>query len=165
MLEELKWASYHWSEETSIGQIVLKYAPDLVKAYPPFVNFFENMKDMLVLCDREKPRWVLLDYLNYVDSKIIKSLMVWTGVMKFAVWIFSQYNYFQLVISTITIWWFELFEPHCLVQFVVGAAAPPIYPTPFPYLPAPTPLQRVMPMDIGHNYAVKGFATVYILGT
>lgn len=58
MLEELKWSSHNWSEETCIGRIVLKYAPDLVKAYPPFVNFFENMKEMLVQCDREKPRCV-----------------------------------------------------------------------------------------------------------
>ncbi|XP_077293738.1 epithelial cell transforming 2 pebble isoform X3 [Arctopsyche grandis] len=57
MLEELKWSSHNWSEEISIGRIVLKYAPDLVKAYPPFVNFFENMKEMLIQCDREKPRF------------------------------------------------------------------------------------------------------------
>jgi hypothetical protein len=32
-------------------------APDLIKAYPPFVNFFENTKDMLVKCDQTKPRF------------------------------------------------------------------------------------------------------------
>lgn len=59
MLEELKWVSGNWCEENSIGRIVLKYLPDLVKAYPPFVNFFENMKEMLQLCDRDKPRSIV----------------------------------------------------------------------------------------------------------
>lgn len=57
MLEELKWASSNWSEDVSIGRLVLKYAPDMVKAYPPFVNFFENTKEMLAQCDRDKPRF------------------------------------------------------------------------------------------------------------
>lgn len=37
--------------------LVLFQAPDLVKAYPPFVNFFENTKEMLVKCDQSKPRF------------------------------------------------------------------------------------------------------------
>ncbi|CAK1548456.1 unnamed protein product [Leptosia nina] len=57
MLEELKWAQAHWSEEVSIGRLVLRYTPDMVKAYPPFVNFFENTKEMLQQCDRENPRF------------------------------------------------------------------------------------------------------------
>uniref|UniRef100_A0A2A4JZN1 DH domain-containing protein n=1 Tax=Heliothis virescens TaxID=7102 RepID=A0A2A4JZN1_HELVI len=57
MLEELRFAQAHWSEETSIGRLVLRYTPDMVKAYPPFVNFFENTKEMLQQCDRENPRF------------------------------------------------------------------------------------------------------------
>ncbi|XP_038208839.1 protein ECT2 [Zerene cesonia] len=57
MLEELRWSQTHWSEEVSIGRLVLKYTPDMVKAYPPFVNFFENTKEMLQQCDRENPRF------------------------------------------------------------------------------------------------------------
>ncbi|XP_049775766.1 protein ECT2 isoform X4 [Schistocerca cancellata] len=57
MLEELRSAAASWKEETSIGKIFLKYVPDLVKAYPPFVNFFENTKEMLVMCDQTKPRF------------------------------------------------------------------------------------------------------------
>ncbi|XP_026726143.1 protein ECT2 isoform X1 [Trichoplusia ni] len=57
MLEELRYAQTHWSEETSIGRLVLRYTPDMVKAYPPFVNFFENTKEMLQSCDRENPRF------------------------------------------------------------------------------------------------------------
>ncbi|XP_049887535.1 protein ECT2 isoform X2 [Pectinophora gossypiella] len=57
MLEELRYTQSHWSEEVSIGRLVLKYTPDMVKAYPPFVNFFENTKEMLQQCDRENPRF------------------------------------------------------------------------------------------------------------
>ncbi|PSN46974.1 hypothetical protein C0J52_11128 [Blattella germanica] len=57
MLEELSWAANHWKEDFSIGKVFLKYAPDLIKAYPPFVNFFENSKEMLLSCDQSKPRF------------------------------------------------------------------------------------------------------------
>ncbi|KAF2898591.1 hypothetical protein ILUMI_07581, partial [Ignelater luminosus] len=57
MLEELRWASSHWSEELSIGNIILKYSTDLLKAYPAFVNFFEEMKETLLQCDGSKPRF------------------------------------------------------------------------------------------------------------
>ncbi|XP_018334943.1 protein ECT2, partial [Agrilus planipennis] len=57
MLEELKWSSNHWTEDCSIGNIILKYSTDLLKAYPPFVNFFEEMKEMLLQCDSNKPRF------------------------------------------------------------------------------------------------------------
>lgn len=57
MLEELRYCANHWSEENSIGNIFLKFAPDLVKAYPPYVNFFENTKEMLDQCDQNKPRF------------------------------------------------------------------------------------------------------------
>ncbi|XP_048005414.1 protein ECT2 isoform X2 [Leguminivora glycinivorella] len=57
MLEELRYTQAHWSEEVSIGRLMLKYTPDMVKAYPPFVNFFENTKEMLQQCDRENPRF------------------------------------------------------------------------------------------------------------
>ncbi|XP_031342551.1 protein ECT2 isoform X2 [Photinus pyralis] len=57
MLEELRWTSAHWTEERSIGNIILKYSTDLLKAYPPFVNFFEEMKEMLLMCDANKPRF------------------------------------------------------------------------------------------------------------
>lgn len=57
MLEELRKASAHWSEDTSVGKIFLRYSEDLLKAYPPFVNFFETMKEMLTQCDMNKPRF------------------------------------------------------------------------------------------------------------
>ncbi|XP_063973699.1 protein ECT2 isoform X3 [Diachasmimorpha longicaudata] len=57
MLEELRYCAAHWTEDTSIGNIFLKYAPDLVDTYPPYVNFFENTKEMLEQCDQNKPRF------------------------------------------------------------------------------------------------------------
>ncbi|XP_061152389.1 LOW QUALITY PROTEIN: protein ECT2 [Syngnathus typhle] len=46
-----------WSEEKSVGDIILKYSKELLKAYPPFVNFFEMSKDTVVQCEKQKPRF------------------------------------------------------------------------------------------------------------
>ncbi|XP_036378147.1 protein ECT2 isoform X2 [Megalops cyprinoides] len=46
-----------WSEDKSVGDIILKYSKDLVKAYPPFVNFFEMSKETIVKCEKQKPRF------------------------------------------------------------------------------------------------------------
>lgn len=57
MLEELTEMAANWSEESSIGSLIQKYSGDLVKAYPPFINFFETTRDMLIKCDKTKPRF------------------------------------------------------------------------------------------------------------
>ncbi|XP_042368770.1 protein ECT2 isoform X2 [Plectropomus leopardus] len=46
-----------WSEDKSVGDIILKYSKELVKAYPPFVNFFEMSKETIVRCEKLKPRF------------------------------------------------------------------------------------------------------------
>uniref|UniRef100_A0A3P9HH22 Epithelial cell transforming 2 n=1 Tax=Oryzias latipes TaxID=8090 RepID=A0A3P9HH22_ORYLA len=46
-----------WSENRSVGNIFLKYSKELVKAYPPFVNFFEMSKETIVRCEKQKPRF------------------------------------------------------------------------------------------------------------
>ncbi|XP_055363712.1 protein ECT2-like [Betta splendens] len=46
-----------WLEERSVGDVILKYSKELVKAYPPFVNFFEMSKETIVRCERQKPRF------------------------------------------------------------------------------------------------------------
>ncbi|XP_068599492.1 protein ECT2 [Brachionichthys hirsutus] len=46
-----------WSENRSVGNVILKYSKELVKAYPPFVNFFEMSKDAIVRCEKQKPRF------------------------------------------------------------------------------------------------------------
>ncbi|XP_029286215.1 protein ECT2 isoform X3 [Cottoperca gobio] len=46
-----------WSDDRSVGDIILKYSYELVKAYPPFVNFFEMNKETIVRCEKQKPRF------------------------------------------------------------------------------------------------------------
>ncbi|XP_059197774.1 protein ECT2 isoform X1 [Centropristis striata] len=46
-----------WSEDRSVGDVILKYSKELVKAYPPFVNFFEMSKETIVRCERQRPRF------------------------------------------------------------------------------------------------------------
>ncbi|XP_036970914.1 protein ECT2 isoform X3 [Acanthopagrus latus] len=46
-----------WSEDKSVGNVILKYSKELVKAYPPFVNFFEMSKETIVRCEKQKPRF------------------------------------------------------------------------------------------------------------
>ncbi|XP_039295848.1 protein ECT2 isoform X4 [Nilaparvata lugens] len=57
MLDQLRHAAAHWQEDVSIGNIFLKFAPDLLKTYPPFVNFFENTREMLLKCDAQRQRF------------------------------------------------------------------------------------------------------------
>ncbi|CAG9853619.1 unnamed protein product [Phyllotreta striolata] len=57
MLDELRWTAAHWSEEHSIGNIIVKFSTELQRAYPPFINYFEEMKEVLCQCDQNKPRF------------------------------------------------------------------------------------------------------------
>ncbi|XP_051158794.1 protein ECT2 isoform X3 [Leptopilina boulardi] len=57
ILEMLREIAANWTEEVSIGNIFLKCARELLTAYPPYVNFFENTKEMLDQCDQNKPRF------------------------------------------------------------------------------------------------------------
>uniref|UniRef100_A0A8C9TN60 Epithelial cell transforming 2 n=1 Tax=Scleropages formosus TaxID=113540 RepID=A0A8C9TN60_SCLFO len=53
-LEELVM---NWAEDKSVGDIILRYSKDLMKAYPQFVNFLEMSKDTIVRCEKQKPRF------------------------------------------------------------------------------------------------------------
>ncbi|XP_044752577.1 protein ECT2 isoform X2 [Coccinella septempunctata] len=57
MLGELKKTAAQWTEDRCIGSIIVKYANELLKAYPPFINYFEEMKEVLIRCDQNKPRF------------------------------------------------------------------------------------------------------------
>uniref|UniRef100_A0A8C5QNU2 Epithelial cell transforming 2 n=1 Tax=Leptobrachium leishanense TaxID=445787 RepID=A0A8C5QNU2_9ANUR len=46
-----------WAETKSIGDVILTYSKDLVKTYPPFVNFFEMSKETIIQCEKQKPRF------------------------------------------------------------------------------------------------------------
>ncbi|XP_075794079.1 protein ECT2 isoform X2 [Pelodiscus sinensis] len=47
----------NWAESKSIGDVILKYSKDLLKTYPPFVNFFEMSKETIMKCEKQKPRF------------------------------------------------------------------------------------------------------------
>ncbi|KAF3827313.1 hypothetical protein GH733_002799, partial [Mirounga leonina] len=55
--DDLEDLIVNWDESKSIGDIFLKYSKDLVKTYPPFVNFFEMSKETIVKCEKQKPRF------------------------------------------------------------------------------------------------------------
>uniref|UniRef100_A0A8C6YBY8 Epithelial cell transforming 2 n=1 Tax=Naja naja TaxID=35670 RepID=A0A8C6YBY8_NAJNA len=55
--EDLEDLMINWSENQSIGDVILKYSKDLVKTYPPFVNFFEMSKETITKCEKQKPRF------------------------------------------------------------------------------------------------------------
>ncbi|XP_026524162.1 protein ECT2 [Notechis scutatus] len=55
--EDLEDLMINWTENQSIGEVILKYSKDLVKTYPPFVNFFEMSKETITKCEKQKPRF------------------------------------------------------------------------------------------------------------
>ena len=57
MLAEFQNAVQNWREDFSIGEVFLKHANDLLKAYPPYVNFLDDSKRRLLECDKSKPRF------------------------------------------------------------------------------------------------------------
>jgi len=57
MLNSLQEINGSWKEESSIGQIILDNRDSLLKAYPPYVNFFEQMRTCLTQCAQSKPRF------------------------------------------------------------------------------------------------------------
>ncbi|XP_065349665.1 protein ECT2 [Cloeon dipterum] len=58
MLADLQHAAQNWKDDvTKVGAIVLKYKEAMLKAYPPFINFFEDTKKMLASCDENNPRF------------------------------------------------------------------------------------------------------------
>ncbi|KHJ39950.1 BRCA1 protein [Trichuris suis] len=57
LYRELANLIYHWSESRRIGRVWLSNAEEMVKVYPPYINFYERTKEMLNFCDRTKPRF------------------------------------------------------------------------------------------------------------
>ncbi|XP_035190878.1 protein ECT2 isoform X2 [Oxyura jamaicensis] len=55
--EDLEDLMINWTENKSIGDIFLTYSKDLLKTYPPFVNFFEMSKETITRCEKQKPRF------------------------------------------------------------------------------------------------------------
>jgi len=57
MLKKLIEAENNWTEGMKVGTIILEFAEDLLRAYPPFVNFFENTKNKIQEVDKKNPRF------------------------------------------------------------------------------------------------------------
>ncbi|XP_077344088.1 protein ECT2 isoform X2 [Lithobates pipiens] len=57
MKGDLETLMMDWAETKSIGDVILSYSKDLVKTYPPFVNFFEMSKETIINCEKLKPRF------------------------------------------------------------------------------------------------------------
>nr|XP_020649495.1 protein ECT2 [Pogona vitticeps] len=55
--EDLEDLMINWTEGKSIGDVILKYSKDLLRTYPPFVNFFEMSKETITKCEKQKPRF------------------------------------------------------------------------------------------------------------
>ncbi|XP_031623915.1 protein ECT2-like [Contarinia nasturtii] len=57
MLNDFKELQSCWTDTCLIGKIILDHRERLLKAYPPYVNFFEQMKDTLQQCIAQNPKF------------------------------------------------------------------------------------------------------------
>jgi protein ECT2 len=57
MLSKLQEINANWVEDYKIGEIILENRDGLLKAYPPYINFFEQMKSTVIQCAQNKPRF------------------------------------------------------------------------------------------------------------
>lgn len=67
MLQDLTACLRSWKEPVCIGDVVSRHAKDLLRVYPPFVNFFEGTKKTLEECDKTNPRFHA--FLKVCESK------------------------------------------------------------------------------------------------
>ncbi|XP_065644226.1 protein ECT2 isoform X2 [Hydra vulgaris] len=47
----------NWNEEVLIGKAINDNVENMIKVYPVFVNYFEIIKETIIRCDKEKPRF------------------------------------------------------------------------------------------------------------
>jgi len=57
MIKKLRELELNWTDESCVGSVILEFSEDLLKAYPPFVNFFERTKSQILESDRKSPRF------------------------------------------------------------------------------------------------------------
>ncbi|XP_070509513.1 protein ECT2 [Chironomus tepperi] len=57
MLTRIQQINSNWTEECLIGEILMENRDRLLKAYPPYINFFEQMKATVIQCAQNKPRF------------------------------------------------------------------------------------------------------------
>lgn len=57
MLNHLRELQLNWKEDYLIGKILLDHRDALLKAYPPYINYFEQMKKTLLQCIAQNPKF------------------------------------------------------------------------------------------------------------
>uniref|UniRef100_A0A1A9V4U5 DH domain-containing protein n=1 Tax=Glossina austeni TaxID=7395 RepID=A0A1A9V4U5_GLOAU len=57
IFEQLRAIHAKWSEDCLIGDIILRHRDSLIKAYTPYGNFIDRMKETLIQCERQHPRF------------------------------------------------------------------------------------------------------------
>lgn len=57
MLDRFKEMQTNWDENCLIGKVIHDHSEALRQAYPPYVNFFEQMKDTLHQCITQYPKF------------------------------------------------------------------------------------------------------------
>ena len=88
--DELSEKCQHWQEESCIGDVFVKYvrisvqdillhiiisvifshfflqAEELMRAYPPYINFVSQTKETIAQCEKTKPRFHAFLKVNYI---------------------------------------------------------------------------------------------------
>ena len=76
MLSDLRACLRDWREETTrVGDVLLRHADEMLKVYPPFVNFFEDTKKTVEECDKNIPRWVTSVEPSTYDVLVLRRYM------------------------------------------------------------------------------------------
>ena len=57
MLNHFREMQKNWREDCLIGKVILDHRAALLKAYPPYVNYFEQMKSTLSQCIAQNPKF------------------------------------------------------------------------------------------------------------
>lgn len=57
MLDHFREMHASWKEDCLIGKVILDHRDALLKAYPPYVNYFEQMKNTLLQCIAQNPKF------------------------------------------------------------------------------------------------------------
>lgn len=55
--DELMALMENWTEDCLVGQVISQHAEAMLKAYPPFVNYFEQTKETITKCDKSNTRF------------------------------------------------------------------------------------------------------------
>ena len=90
MLKRIQQINSYWTEDCLIGEILMENRDRLLKAYPPYINFFEQMKATVIQCVQNKPRFQAFLKINQSKPEC--------GRQTFQELIIVQYNGCQVLV-------------------------------------------------------------------